>query len=87
MQFESFSAFVDMGGYGFYVWLSFGVSLLALGILAFDAVRQKKVLFNAVEKEQARKVRIKASKTSATSQVKSSYSEAQASPRNEEMKQ
>ena len=87
MQFESFSAFVDMGGYGFYVWLSFGVSLLALGILAFDAVRQKKVLFNAAEKEQARKIRIKAAKKSATSQVKSSYSEAQASPRNEEMKQ
>ncbi|QHJ13420.1 hypothetical protein FX988_03681 [Paraglaciecola mesophila] len=87
MQFESFSAFLDMGGYGFYVWLSFGVSLLALGVLAFDTLRQKKVLFSAVEKEQARKVRIKAAKASATNQVNSSYSETQASPRKEEVKQ
>lgn len=69
MQFESVSAFLDMGGYGFYVWLSFGVSLLALAILAFDAVRQKKQLFNAVEKEQARKMRIKAAKATAAAQA------------------
>jgi heme exporter protein D len=86
MQFESVSAFLDMGGYGFYVWLSFGVSLLALGILAFDAVRQQKVLFNAVEKEQARKIRIKAAKASVIDQNKSSYCEAQASPQKEEVK-
>lgn len=69
MQFESVSAFLNMGGYGFYVWLSFGVSLMALAVLAFDAVRQKKVLFNAVEKEQARKTRIKAAKATAATQA------------------
>jgi len=34
MQFDSFSAFLDMGGYGFYVWLSYGVSF-ALILLLF----------------------------------------------------
>ena len=33
MQFDSFSAFIDMGGYSFYVWLSYGVSLLLLAVL------------------------------------------------------
>jgi heme exporter protein D len=33
MQFDSFSAFIDMGGYSFYVWLSYGVSLLLLTVL------------------------------------------------------
>ncbi|WP_166424720.1 heme exporter protein CcmD [Paraglaciecola sp. 20A4] len=63
MQFDNLTAFFHMGGYAFYVWLSFGVSVLALVLLAVDAMRQQKVLFNAVEKEQARKVRIKAAQT------------------------
>ncbi|WP_077341384.1 heme exporter protein CcmD [Pseudocolwellia agarivorans] len=33
MQFESISAFLDMGGYGFYVWLSYGVAALAILLL------------------------------------------------------
>lgn len=33
MQFESISAFFDMGGYGFYVWLSYGVAALAILLL------------------------------------------------------
>lgn len=35
MQFDSISAFFDMGGYGFYVWLSYGVTTLLLAILYF----------------------------------------------------
>ena len=34
MQFDSFADFIAMGGYGFYVWLSFGsCALILLGIL------------------------------------------------------
>ena len=33
MQFDSISAFLDMGGYGFYVWLSYGSSALAIALL------------------------------------------------------
>ncbi|WP_448211865.1 heme exporter protein CcmD [Colwellia sp. MEBiC06753] len=35
MQFDSFAAFLDMGGYGFFVWLSFGISAALLGLLIF----------------------------------------------------
>ena len=34
MQFDSFADFLNMGGYAFYVWLSFGVTFLAMGIIA-----------------------------------------------------
>ena len=40
MQFDSFSAFLDMGGYGFYVWLSYGVSAALLTLL-FISSRSK----------------------------------------------
>ncbi|MGL5037996.1 MAG: heme exporter protein CcmD, partial [Aeromonas sp.] len=30
MYFASFSDFLAMGGYGFYVWLSFGLTLVCL---------------------------------------------------------
>ena len=40
MQFDSFSDFIAMGGYGFYVWLSFGTcALILLGIL-FSSLRR-----------------------------------------------
>ena len=30
MFFDNFGAFVEMGGHGFYVWLSFGLTLLLI---------------------------------------------------------
>ncbi|MDT8363849.1 MAG: heme exporter protein CcmD [Nitrosomonas sp.] len=30
MKWESLSAFISMGGYGFYVWSSYGVALLCV---------------------------------------------------------
>ncbi|MFQ3236736.1 MAG: heme exporter protein D [Paraglaciecola sp.] len=60
MYFDSFSQFWQMGGYGFFVWLSFGVSLFTLIILALDATMDKKRLFKLVQSEVLRKSRIKA---------------------------
>jgi len=37
MQFESLSAFFDMGGYAFFVWLSYGVSALLLTLLVYTS--------------------------------------------------
>lgn len=68
MQFDSWSAFWNMGGYAFYVWLSFGVafvSMLALGITS--AMRHKRLL-KLVLSEQARQERIKAARSSNQSQ-------------------
>lgn len=30
MQFDSFAAFVDMGGYGVYIWAVYGLSLVVM---------------------------------------------------------
>lgn len=59
MQFDSFSAFLAMGGYGFYVWLSFGVTVLAMGVIAVHSHAQHRSLLKQVLKERARRDRIR----------------------------
>lgn len=67
MQFDSFSNFIAMGGYGFYVWLSFGTcALILLGIL-FSSLRDKKQILASIEQQIARETRIKNSKQEQTS--------------------
>lgn len=60
MHFEDMSSFFDMGGYGLYVWLSFGVSALCLLVMWLDSFYSKRTLLTQVLKEQARQGRIKA---------------------------
>ena len=53
MQFDSFSAFLDMGGYGFYVWLSFGVSTALILALIFSSIMgHKQVIKNIATRQQ-----------------------------------
>ncbi|MCW8106959.1 heme exporter protein CcmD [Alteromonas ponticola] len=59
MQFESLQTFFSMGGYGFYVWLSFGVTLLSMAILVIQSFVERKQLLSQVLKEQSRRQRIK----------------------------
>ncbi|WP_293748906.1 heme exporter protein CcmD [uncultured Paraglaciecola sp.] len=66
MHFEDFSSFLDMAGYGVYVWLSFGCAALSLMILWCDSFFSKRRLFTQVLKEQARQARIKAAATQST---------------------
>jgi heme exporter protein D len=70
MYFDSFSQFWEMGGYGFFVWLSFGVSILALVIMALDAIMDKKRLCKLVQSEVLRKSRIKAARNASQAQYK-----------------
>lgn len=44
MFFQSWSDFINMGGYGFYVWLSYGISLAVMIILAIQSVKGRKVV-------------------------------------------
>lgn len=60
MKFDSWSAFWAMGGYGFYVWLSFAVTLLALLGLVAVTTTTKKRLLREVKQKQARVARRKA---------------------------
>lgn len=62
MQFDSFSDFIAMGGYGFYVWLSFGTcALILLGIL-ISSLRETKRIKASVEQQILREERIKKAK-------------------------
>ncbi|MBR9856125.1 MAG: heme exporter protein CcmD [Gammaproteobacteria bacterium] len=60
MKFDSWSAFWAMGGYGFYVWLSFGLTIFVLVALLVSTISAKKSLLRAVKQKQARAARRKA---------------------------
>lgn len=58
MFFQSWSDFINMGGYGFYVWLSYGISLMAMIILAIQSVKERKTVLKEVLREQQREARL-----------------------------
>ncbi|QLB12516.1 heme exporter protein D [Bisgaardia hudsonensis] len=57
MFFETWSDFFNMGGYGFYVWLSYGISFIAIVILGLESVYSKKALFQEIKREKQRELR------------------------------
>lgn len=59
MHFNSFSEFINMGGYGFYVWLSYGVTFALLITLTVVSVRKRRNLFNQIRSKQAREQKLK----------------------------
>ncbi|MDO6564017.1 heme exporter protein CcmD [Amphritea sp. 1_MG-2023] len=53
MNFESFAEFIDMGGHGLYVWLSYGIALAVMVINVVNPLMHKRQIFS----EQARRLR------------------------------
>ncbi|MEG9490673.1 heme exporter protein CcmD [Mannheimia indoligenes] len=58
-QFESISDFFAMGGYGFYVWLSYAVTFIAMGGLIWLSRRKHKAILAQAKKELAREEKLK----------------------------
>ena len=58
MFFQSWSDFINMGGYGFYVWLSYSISFVAMIILAIQSVKGRKTVLKEVLREQQRETRL-----------------------------
>lgn len=58
MQFDSFSDFLAMGGYGFYVWLSFGSCGAILLAILLSSLNDKKRIFSSVKQQVEREARI-----------------------------
>lgn len=58
MVFDSWQEAIWMGGYGFYVWLSFGVSLLAIALLVVHGLLTRKKLATMAVQAQQRKQRL-----------------------------
>ncbi|MFM4731546.1 heme exporter protein CcmD [Aeromonas salmonicida] len=60
MHFASLSDFMAMGGYAFYVWLSFGLTLICLvGIVISTRIKTRSLL-GELRSKQAREARRKA---------------------------
>ncbi|HHC5059290.1 TPA: heme exporter protein CcmD [Aeromonas veronii] len=60
MHFASFSDFMAMGGYAFYVWLSFGLTLLCLVGIIISTRMKTRSLLAELRSKQAREARRKA---------------------------
>ena len=60
MQFDSFSAFLAMGGYGFYVWMAVAFSVISLGILTLNAVFKRRAIIAEIKNKHARMLRMHA---------------------------
>ncbi len=59
MQFESVADFFNMGGYAFYVWLSFGVTVFVMSMIAVQSYSKQRALLKSVIVEQERQARIR----------------------------
>lgn len=51
IHWKSFSDFLAMGGYGFYVWGSFGVTALIMAIEPIVAIRNQKTLIARLKRQ------------------------------------
>lgn len=58
-QFESISEFFAMGGYGFYVWLAYTLTFIAMSGLIWLSRREHKVILDQVKKELVREEKLK----------------------------
>ena len=59
MAFDSIADFFAMGGYGFYVWLAYGLTFLSLIVLVVNSITKKNKILKNVEQRLAREQRIK----------------------------
>lgn len=59
MQFDSINAFFAMGGYGFYVWLSYGVAAAAIALLIIISQRQHKQIIQGIKQRHIREIKRK----------------------------
>ena len=58
MFFQSWSDLLNMGGYGFYVWLSYGLSVLLIMALVIQSLMGKSAVLKSVKYKQQREARL-----------------------------
>jgi len=59
MQFSSFTDFLNMGGYAFYVWLSYGVSAALIIYLLFSSINRHKSVLQQIVLRQKREQKLR----------------------------
>jgi heme exporter protein D len=57
MQFHSWADFLAMGGYGFYVWTAYGVSLLLVAGYFITLTRQRQAVRRRIRRQALREAR------------------------------
>ncbi|HCM47099.1 MAG TPA: heme exporter protein CcmD [Colwellia sp.] len=62
MQFNNFSDFINMGGYGFYVWLSFGAAALILTLLLISSKAGHQQVITKIAKRKKREDKLRQAK-------------------------
>ncbi|NRD72124.1 heme exporter protein CcmD [Shewanella sp. VB17] len=63
MQFDSLTDFFNMGGYAFYVWLSYGITFFSLATLTILSILQKRKILIRIAKNMQREDRLKANRS------------------------
>ncbi|GJH43022.1 heme exporter protein CcmD [Pasteurella canis] len=58
MFFETWHDFFNMGGYGFYVWLAYGISFVSVVLLIVQSIKERKSILKDVIREQQRQARL-----------------------------
>ncbi len=76
MQFDSFSAFIDMGGYGFYVWLSYGTCALLLALILILSLKKDKAIRAQIQQKQKREQKLKQAAEQQRTQLENDSKEA-----------
>ncbi len=59
IQFDSIADFFNMGGYGFYVWLAYGVTFTCLTSLIFISSKKEKRVLTEISKKIQREEKLK----------------------------
>ena len=59
MQFNSVSDFINMGGYGFYVWLSFGAAAVILSLLLIYSIQGHGKIIKQIAKRMVREDKLR----------------------------
>jgi heme exporter protein D len=59
MQFSSVADFLNMGGYAFYVWLSYGASTALIIYLLFASVNRHKSVLQQIAQRQKREQKLR----------------------------
>jgi len=59
MQFDSINAFLNMGGYAFYVWLSYGVSAFFLIALLLSSKANNQKTIKKIAQRQKRDLKLR----------------------------
>ncbi|MGI2001232.1 heme exporter protein CcmD [Shewanella sp. AC91-MNA-CIBAN-0169] len=59
MQFNSFNDLLFMGGYAFYVWLSYGVTFGCLALLIIFSIQKKHMVLIEIAKKITRDQHLK----------------------------